>query len=139
MLVLPSKTSQEHVFLVGEGLLFDESIVELLTLETNLLVSRAIYSDNLAFLKIIERDRPDAILICDSGALDPAHILALFSSHPLMMGLRAVVARLDNNVIDLYAKPICVAGKLHSRPRRIIVKSSHDLINILRRKYHEQQ
>jgi hypothetical protein len=138
-IMLQSNITQQRIFLVGEGLLFDEIVTQLLTFGTDLLVSRAIYSDNLAFLNIIEGNRPDAMLICDSGALDPARILALVSSHPLTTGLRTVVARLDNNVLDVYARPICVEGKMYSRPRQIIARTGNDLINILRRKYNEQQ
>lgn len=41
-------------------------------------------------------------LLCDSGSLDTARILDSFSSHPIVMGLTIVVARLCNNVIERY-------------------------------------
>lgn len=130
---------QQRVFVVGEGSLFDEGVTQLLAQETNLLVSRATYSDDPAFLNQIESDRPDVILVCESGSLDSARILALVSSHPKTRGLPVVVTRLDNNMLNVYARPVVVDGKMYSKPRRIIARTGNDLINNLRRKYNGQR
>jgi hypothetical protein len=111
-IMLPSNlASQQHVFLIGEGLMFDEIVAHLLTPEPDLLVSHATYSDNPAFLNVVEGNRPNVILICDSGALNSARMLALVSSHPLTTGLRTIVIRFSNQVVDIYAKPICITWK----------------------------
>ena len=136
--MLQSNFTQERVFIVGDGSLFDEGITHLLTHGTNLLVSHATYSDDLAFLNIIESDRPDVILVNESGSLGTKRILDLVLPHPIVMGLRIVVVRLRNNEIDVYAGPIFVAGKMSYRPRRIIVKTGDDLLNAVRRKHNVQ-
>ncbi len=47
--MLHSNFTQQHVFIVGEGSLFDDGITQLLAHGTNLVVSRAIYSDGSCF------------------------------------------------------------------------------------------
>ena len=133
-----SKLAQERVFIIGDGSLCDESVTRLLTCEADLLVSHATYSDDPAFLNVIRWDRPDVILVNESGSLDMARILDLVSSDPTVMGLPIVVVRPNNNVIDVFARPIFVSGKVCSKPQRIIVKSGNDLFNAVRRKHNEQ-
>lgn len=132
--MLQSNVTQQRISVVGEGSLFDEGVAHLLTHKTDLLVSRAIYSDDLAFLEIIKRDRPDVMLVCESGLLDTVRILILVLSPPIVMRLRIVIVQLASNVIDVYARPIVVAGKMSRKTRRIIVKTEDDLLNAVRRK-----
>jgi len=137
--VLHSNFTQQHVFVVGDGSLFDEGVMSLLTPETDLLVSHVTYSDDAVFLNIISsRDQPDVILVCESGSLDTPRILGLVSSHPVMKELPIVVVRLDNSVVDVYESPISVAGKMACEPQRIIARTGDDLIDTLRRKHNDQ-
>ena len=138
--MLESNFNQKQILIVGDGSIFDEGVTRLLTQATNLLVSHPIYSDDLAFLNIIKMDnRPDVILVCEFSSLDTAHILNSVSSHPTVMGLPFVVVRNSDTVIDVYARPIIVAGKMSSKPRQIIVTKVDDLLNVVRRKYHVQR
>ena len=130
--------AQQRVSIVGEGSLFDEGVAHLLADRTNFLVSRAIYSDEHAFLNIIKQDPPDVILVCESGSLDPARILDIVSSHAMMMRLLVVVIRLYNNVIDVYESHMVVAGKMYFKPQRIIAETENDLLNAVRRKHNGQ-
>ena len=137
--MLQSDVAQQRVFIVGDGSLFDEGVTQLLADDANLVVSRAIYSDNLAIQNMIDRDQPDVILVCESCSQDTARILDLAASHPKSMGLRIVVIRLSNNVVDEYERPIFVEEKISYNPRKIIVKTGNQLINTVRRKHNEHQ
>ena len=73
--MLQSNLTERRVFVVGNGSLFDEGVIHLLTHETDLIVSRAIYSDNLAFQRMIRQDQPDVLLVCESNTMDTERIL----------------------------------------------------------------
>ena len=136
--MLNSESSPNSVCIVGDGSLFHEVIEQLVTERTNLLVSSAIYSDDLAFLKPIASRPLDVILVCELGSLNSKHILnSVLASIPVT-GLRIVIVRLDAPVIDVYARPTLVEGKLSGRPRRINAKSGNDLIDAIWRKRNGQ-
>ncbi len=124
-----SKLTQQRVFIVGNGSLFDDGVTRLLAHKTNLSVSRVTYFNDLAFLDDFKSDLPDVILICESGSLEAAHIFDLVSSHSTVTGFRIVVIRLHNNVIDIYARPAFVAGELSGKPRRITARTSDELVS----------
>ncbi len=127
--------TQQHVLVVGDGTLFDESVISLLTTHgTGLLVSHAIYSDDQAVLNTIKEDHPDVILVSESRALDITHLLDLVSSDRTAMALPVVVARFNANVIDVYQQPSLTAGKPSARPHRIITRTRNDLLKALRKK-----
>ena len=135
--MLDSNFTQQRVFIVGEDLLFDEGVTHLLAQRTDLLVSRAKFSDEIVFLNTIEQDLPDVILVCEFGSLDTVRILDLVSSHALVMRLLVVVIRLYNNVIEVYERQMIVAGKMHFKPHRIIAETEDDLLNAIRRKHND--
>ncbi len=133
-----SNFTQQHVFIVGEDLLFDEGVTNLLAQRTDLLLSHAKFSDERVFLNTVKQELPDVIVVCESGSLDVARILDLVSSQALLMRLLLaviVVIRLHNNVIDVYERPKIAAGKINFKPRRIIAQTENDLLNIVSRKY----
>jgi len=132
---LDSNFTQQRVFIVGEDSLLDEGVTHLLAQRTDFLVSRAKFSDELAFLNTVKQDLPDVILVCESGSLDVARILVLVSSFAMVMRLLVVVVRLHNNVIDVYKRPMIVAGKIHFKPQRIIAETENDLLYAVSGKY----
>ncbi len=130
--MLQSNLVQQRVFVVGDGSLLDDGVTHMLTHRTDLLVSRAIYSDDFAFLNSIKSERPDVILVCESGSLDTARILDLVLAQVMAMAMavRIVVVRLRDNMIDVYARPAFVAGRMLSKPRQIIAKTGDDLLKV---------
>ena len=125
--MLNSSPTQNRVFIVGECVLFDDGITQLLEHNTNSLVSRAIYSDENA----IKSNQSDVILICESGSMDTTHILDLIFSQSMATILLILIIRLRNNVIDVYARPAFVAGRMSDSPQRIVARTGDDLLNVL--------
>ena len=119
----------QRVMILGDGSLFDDGVAKMLTHRTDLLLSRAIYSNDRASLDNINSDEPDVILVCESGSLQAARVFDLVSSHLIVTGLRMVVIRLRNNVIDVYPRPTFIAGKISGKPRRITARTSNDLVS----------
>ena len=85
--------TQPRVFIVGDGFLLDQGVTHMLTHETDLLISHALYSDDFAFLNVNTQDQPDMILVNESGLLNVEHILEFISSHPIVKGLLIIVVQ----------------------------------------------
>ena len=89
------------------------------------------------FLDLIQWDEwPETILVNESGLLEADHILGLVSSQivsaePVIVGTRIIVVRINVNTIDVYTRPIFVAGKMFSKPRQLSIRTSADLLNVV--------
>lgn len=136
--MLPMETIQQHVLIVGDGTLFDEGVTYLLTHGDNVRVTHATYSDDPLFLNSIQITQPDVILVSESGSLVAEHILSLISSHSIVMGLPIIIVRLSNNMIEVYDKPVFVAGRMSSKPQRISIGTWDDLLSVVRRTHKAQ-
>ena len=126
--MLTSNFTQQSVFIVGEGSLLDDGITQLVATKTNSLVSRAVYSDEFA----IKSNQSGVILICESGSMDTTHVLDLIFSQSMATILLILIIRLRNNVIDIYARPAFVAGRMSNSPQRIVARTGDDLLNAMR-------
>ena len=137
--MLDLKNTQQLVFIVGDGSLFDSAVTQLVTHGTDLQVSHVIYSDPPTFLDLIQWDEwPETILVNESGLLEADHILGLVSaqivsSEPVIVGTRIIIVHVNVNMIDVYTHPIFVAGKILSKPRQINIRTGADLLNVVTR------
>ena len=110
-------------------------MTKLLTQDTSLRVSHIVYSDAVAFSNMIQRDRPDVLLVCESDLLDTDQILDSVITDSLMIGLCIFVMHLSDSTIDVYERPGTITDLLPYRRRSIIAKTGKQLINILKRKH----
>ena len=135
--MLDSNFTQQRVLVVGEDSLFDQGVTRFLAQRTDFVLSRTKFSGEHVFPNTIKQDDlPDVILVCESGLLDTTHILDLISSHAMAMKLLVVVIRLRNNVIDVYERPMNVAGMMmYIKSQQIIAGTKDDLLNVIRRKH----
>ena len=129
--MLDMQPTQKCVTIIGNGSLFDEGIAELLTRGTPFRVSHIVFSQDGAFLNLIKRVQPDAILICESGTLGIEPILDSLSTDPIAIGLLILAIRLSHPVIEVYERPGLKAGGISHRPRSIVEGTVHDLIHLL--------
>ena len=136
--MLDLNSTQQSVFIVGDGSLFDSGVTQLVTHGTDLQVSHAVYSDPPTFLDQIQWDQwPETILINESGLVEANHILGLVSaqivsSEPVIVGTRIIIVRISVNLIDVYTHPIFVAGKMFSKPHRISIQTGDELLNFVK-------
>ncbi len=135
--MLDLNNTQQWIFIVGDGSLFDSGVTQLVTHGTDLQVSHAVYSDHPAFLDLIQWEAwPETILVNESGLLEADHILDLVSaqivsSEPVIVGTQIIIVRISVNLIDVYTHPIFVGGKMFSKPRRISIRTGADLLNVV--------
>jgi hypothetical protein len=101
------------VYILGDGLLFNEIIANMLTSDTSLRVIRSIYVDEAAFLTDVSLSRPDVILLSESHLFRCERMLALLSQISLAASLRVILIRHDINFIDIFDLP---ADRTNRRP-----------------------
>jgi hypothetical protein len=102
--MLHSNLSPQRVLIFGSSI-FEEGIAHLLTRGANAEVSCSGYTNELAFLVEIVHSCPDVVMLNDNTPLNKSHIFKLLFSIPSLVGLRIIVTRLGNNLIDVYLKP----------------------------------
>lgn len=96
-----SDLSSQRVLIFGDSI-FEEGVANLHKDGVDLQVSSAKYSDDFAFLTEITEKRPDVIVLNESTPQNTVRILKLLFSIPALAGLRVIVIRLSDNMIDVY-------------------------------------
>ena len=134
--MLDSISTQQSIFIVGNGSLFDDGLAKIVRFSTTLRVSHIIYSNEAALLNLIKREQPDMILLTELGVLDIDQILDSISINTLIIGLCIFVVHLGNFTIDAYERPGAVAERQPFQRRTITIRAGNDLISILTRKHY---
>ena len=102
------------------GSIFDDGIVSLLAEETDLQVSGMTFTTEATFLQDVSQARPDVILLDEGRPLDSQRILELLRAIPTLATLQVIVARPDDNTIDVYEK------------RSLVLTQRDDLLALIR-------
>lgn len=129
--MMPPNLLPQRILILGESI-FEEGIAHMLKVGIDLQVSCARYTDEISFFYDIAYNRPDAILFSETAALNPPDTLKLLYSIPLRNGLRVIIIRLSNNLIDVYTIPKqVVARKIYER-KQFIVTKQEELVAVVR-------
>lgn len=126
-----SDQSTQRVLIFGESI-FEEGIANLLTDGADLLVSSAKYTDDLAFLDEIAQKRPDVILLNESMPQNTVRILKLLFSIPSLAGLRVIIVRLSDNLVDVYEMRQQAGAKNEYERQQINVTKRDELVAAVR-------
>ena len=130
--MLQTDLIQQRVTIVGQGSLLDVGISHILNLHRpDFIVSQVMYSGDFTFMKSVEADQPDVILICESASMDMVSVLDLISSRPIVTKLRIIVIRLRDNVIDVYEEVKLVAGRISCNLRKVTARNADDLLRAI--------
>jgi len=109
-----------HVLIVGDQTLFEEGISKVLSNDPDLSITCASYTDDVSFLELINRTKPDVIMLNESSSLDLLHILEFLLFYPILENISVIVFRLESNVVDVI-----------DLPRRVQVKKSADFKSLI--------
>ena len=126
-----SNLSKQRILILGVTI-FEEGVARLLTIGTDLQVSCVKYTDDLALLDNIEQNRPDVILLNESTPLNLAHIFKLLLSIPSLVGLRVIIMRLSDNLIDVYAIPAQIVARSACQRQQFNVTERDELVAVVR-------
>jgi len=101
------------VYLLGDGMLFDDILVHMLTSLTNLRVIKRVYDSESAFITDVNGLHPDVILLTETDRYSSEQMLALLSQIPLSTDLRTMVISMEHKNIQILDRP---AGWDHIQP-----------------------
>ena len=111
-----------RVLIVGVGTLLDFGVITLLADKSDLLVANVTYRGEDEFLQKVVDFRPDVILICESDDFRASTVIDLLDRPGMIPNCRVIVARLDNNMLD-----VC---------ERVMISHSDDLVTVIRKVDH---
>ncbi len=126
-----SDLSTQRVLIFGESV-FEEGVANLLSDGADLQVSSAKYTDDLEFLDEIAKKQPDVIMFNESTPQNTNHILKLLFSIPALAGLRVIVIRLSDNLVDVYEMPKQAAEKNDYERQQVNVTNRDELVAVVR-------
>lgn len=118
--MLQSHLPIHRICVVGENTLFEEGIVKMLSLGTELTVTGTKYIDDSAFLDSLALNKPDVILLNETMSYQVSHILELLLFNTALTALYLIVIRLGSNMVDVY-----------SLPRRFAINQSDELVALV--------
>jgi hypothetical protein len=120
------------VYILGDGLLFDEIITHMLILNTRLRVISRVYHGEAVFLTEVNLHQPDVILLNQSELFDFDQILALLSTVSLTTDLRVIRLGMNDNMISIYDLPACQKSRWSAvHPVRRVIASSNELLDLV--------
>ena len=110
------------VYLLGDGMLFDDIIANMLTSVSNLRVIKRVYDNESVFVSDVNGHRPDVVLLIETDRYSSERILALLSQVQLSADLRIMVISMEHKNIQILDRP---AERVHIR-----ASVSHTLLDI---------
>lgn len=131
-LMLPVHSSQIDIVVLGNGSLFDEGVGSLLIGNSQLNISRILYTNDKALVQRVKADRPQAVFLNEFDPLETDHLIGLIFSIPNVAIKWIVVTHLENNVIDIHNKPAEKVLSGRWQTHSVTVRSKEELIVLAR-------
>ena len=100
------------VYILGDGLLFDDIIARMLASVANLRVIKQVYAGEAALLTEVNGYCPDVILLTESNRYSIEQILVPLSRMPRSTALRVIVMSMKHENVQVLDRP---AGRIHTR------------------------
>jgi hypothetical protein len=89
------------VYILGDGLLFDDIIAHMLTSVSNLRVIQRVYTDDNLILTDVNEYHPDVILLTETNRFSVEQILVLLLKMPRVTDLRIIVMSVMHNNVQI--------------------------------------
>ena len=94
-----------RVYILGDGLLFDEIIVHMLASATNLRVIKRIYAGESALAAEVKAYQPDVVLLAETDRYNSEQMLGILSQLSLETDLRILVMSMKHGEIRILDRP----------------------------------
>jgi hypothetical protein len=124
--------SPRSVYILGDGLLFDDLIAQMLVPADNLRVIKRIYSGEATFVTDVNKWSPNVIFLNESARFNCEKLIALLSRIPLTRDLRIIIISLNHENIRILDQPAgtTAAGSvvLHIIPG---IKDRNELLDLV--------
>jgi hypothetical protein len=122
-------TSPAKIFVLGNGSLLDDGISSMLILDSQLSVTRILYTGDNTLYDLVDFEHPYAIFINEFDALDIQHVIRLVFSVPFAFVRCIIVAHVENSKLDIYM-PTTYAPLTTYRRKSIVVNTKEEFINL---------
>ena len=93
------------VYILGDGLLFDEVITHMLSSNAAIRVINRVYGHPVSFLIDVGSYHPDVILLNETAGFNGNGMLSLLAQISLPKDLRVILISLDDNKIQIVDRP----------------------------------
>jgi hypothetical protein len=93
------------VYILGDGMLFDDIIAHMLSSVGNLRVIKRVYQGESAFVIDVNKYRPDVILLTETDRYSGEQMLSLPSQMQLSADLRVIVISMEHKNIQILDRP----------------------------------
>jgi hypothetical protein len=94
------------VYILGDGMLFEDIIAHMLTSVANLRVIQQVYKGEALFLTEVSGYCPDVILLTETDRFSTEQMLNLLSRMPLVSDLRIIVMSMKHGNIQILDRPV---------------------------------
>ncbi len=121
-----------NVYILGDGLLFDEIIAHMLASANDLRVFKRIYRDEFAFLTDVRECNPNVIFLNESARFNCEQLIVMLSQTPLRSNVRIITLSLSHEKIRILDQP---AGRVGIRANVLQsikgIKNRNELLDLV--------
>ena len=128
--MLCSQPSPVKIFVLGDGSLLDEGIGNLLTLYSQLSVTRITYTDENTLCGLVDFEQPSAIFISKFDALDIGRVVGSIFSGSSAFVRCVIVANIENSKLDVY-RPATHAPAVTVCRKSIVINTKEELVDLV--------
>lgn len=121
--------SPVKIFVLGNGSLLDDGISNVLILDSQLSVTRILYTGDNTLYDLVDFEHPYAIFINEFDALDIQHVIRLIFSVPFAFVRCIIVAHVENSKLDVYMPTTYAPVTTYNR-KSIVVNTKEEFINL---------
>jgi hypothetical protein len=120
--------SPAKIFVLGNGSLLDEGIGNMLSLHSQLSVTRILYTDEHTLYDLVNFEHPYVVFINEFDKLDMERIIRLIFFVPSAFVRRVIVVHLDDSKLDVYNRSTTNVPVTAYRRKSIAVHTKDEFI-----------
>ena len=108
-----------RIYILGDGLLFDDIIAHMLASVTNLRVIRRVYAGESTVVSEVEASQPDIVLLTETDRYNREQMLGFLSQLSLETDLRIMVMSVEHQDIRILDRPARADHRWSGTPHTI--------------------
>jgi hypothetical protein len=114
------RSTRQRVLVINSGSVFDNSLLQLLELASDLEVVEVVGGDDVGLIAAVAHFQPGTIVVNDSEQVDAGHVWQVLKDSQPADRLRMLVIRMSDNTIEQYDI------------KQVIASESADLVALIR-------
>jgi len=123
------------IFVLGNGSLLDEGICSMLTLHSQLNITRIAYTDDDTLSGLKNLEYPCTVFINEFDLLNVTRAIKVAFSAPPTFFRRVIVAHIENSMVDVYYRSITHVPAMAYQRVSVMVNSKEELFDLVRNEF----